>query len=173
MNSIFLVGYMGSGKSTIGKILAENKNLPFIDIDQYIEIQCGITVKKIFETKGELYFRKLERSVLLELLQKQTPSIIALGGGTPCYFDNMDKIISSPHEVVYLNVSIPVLAERLKKEKKQRPLIAHLENDDQLTEFVGKHLFERNSFYRKAKLIIDVNQMTSEQLVGAILAKLG
>ena len=173
MNSIFLVGYMGSGKSTIGKILAENKNLPFIDIDQYIENQCGITVKKIFETKGELYFRKLERSVLLELLQKQTPSIIALGGGTPCYFDNMEKIISSPHEVVYLNVSIPVLAERLKKEKKQRPLIAHLENDDQLTEFVGKHLFERNSFYRKAKLIIDVNQMTSEQLVGAILAKLG
>ena len=164
---------MGSGKSTIGKILAENKNLPFIDIDQYIENQCGITVKKIFETKGELYFRKLERSVLLELLQKQTPSIIALGGGTPCYFDNMEKIISSPHEVVYLNVSIPVLAERLKKEKKQRPLIAHLENDDQLTEFVGKHLFERNSFYRKAKLIIDVNQMTSEQLVGAILAKLG
>ena len=173
MNSIFLVGYMGSGKSTIGKILAENKNLPFIDIDQYIENQCGITVKEIFETKGELYFRKLERSVLLELLHKQTPSIIALGGGTPCYFDNMDKIISSPHEVVYLNVSIPVLAERLKKEKKQRPLIAHLENDDQLTEFVGKHLFERNSFYRKAKLIIDVNQMTSEQLVGAILAKLG
>ena len=173
MNSIFLVGYMGSGKSTIGKILAENKNLPFIDIDQYIENQCGITVKKIFETKGELYFRKLERSVLLELLQKKPPSIIALGGGTPCYFDNMEKIISSPHEVVYLNVSIPVLAERLKKEKKQRPLIAHLENDDQLTEFVGKHLFERNSFYRKAKLIIDVNQMTSEQLVGAILAKLG
>lgn len=173
MNSIFLVGYMGSGKSTIGKILAENKNLPFIDIDQYIENQFGITVKKIFETKGELYFRKLERSVLLELLQKQPPSIIALGGGTPCYFDNMEKIISSPHEVVYLNVSIPVLAERLKKEKKQRPLIAHLENDDQLTEFVGKHLFERNSFYRKAKLIIDVNQMTSEQLVGAILAKLG
>lgn len=164
---------MGSGKSTIGKILAEYKNLPFIDIDQYIENQCGITVKKIFETKGELCFRKLERSVLLELLQKQTPSIIALGGGTPCYFDNMEKIISSPHEVVYLNVSIPVLAERLKKEKKQRPLIAHLENDDQLTEFVGKHLFERNSFYRKAKLIIDVNQMTSEQLVGAILAKLG
>ena len=164
---------MGSGKSTIGKILAENKNFPFIDIDQHIENQCGKTVKKIFETKGELYFRKLERNVLLELLQKQTPSIIALGGGTPCYFDNMEKIISSPHEVVYLNVSIPVLVERLKKEKKQRPLIAHLGNDDQLTEFVGKHLFERNPFYRKAKLIIDVNQMTSEQSVGAILAKLG
>ena len=85
---------MGCGKSTVGKTLARIKNIPFIDLDQYIEDQQNMSVRELFKAEGELKFRKLEQKALLELIEANTPAVIALGGGTPCYFDNMEKIIA-------------------------------------------------------------------------------
>ena len=164
---------MGCGKSTVGKTLARIKNIPFIDLDQYIEKQQNKSVAEIFSTGGELTFRKIEREALLHLIGEKSPAVIALGGGTPCYFDNMDKLIASPHASFYLNASIPLLASRLKAEKAQRPLIAHLENDEALIEFIGKHLFERNAFYRKAKHILDIYEETPAELADRINNLLG
>ena len=164
---------MGCGKSTVGKTLARIKNIPFIDLDQYIEKQQNKSVAEIFSTGGELTFRKIEREAFLHLIVEKSPAVIALGGGTPCYFDNMDKLIASSHASIYLNASIPLLTSRLKKEKAQRPLIAHLENDEAITEFIGKHLFERNLFYRKAKHIIDIQEETPTELADKINNLLG
>ena len=164
---------MGCGKSTVGKSLAKTKNIPFIDLDQYIENQQNMSVRELFKAEGELKFRKLERKALLEIIEANTPAVIALGGGTPCYFDNMEKIIASPHASIYLNAAIPLLTSRLKTEKAQRPLIAHLENDEALIEFIGKHLFERNPFYRKAKHLLDIHEETPAELADKINDLLG
>ena len=164
---------MGCGKSTVGKILARIKNIPFIDLDQYIEKQESRSVGELFSSGGELYFRKIEREALLNLLAASSPAVIALGGGTPCYFDNMEKLNASSHVSVYLNASIPLLSERLKVEKNQRPLIAHLESEEALNEFIGKHLFERNPFYRQAQYQIDIQQESPEELAIKIKDLLG
>lgn len=164
---------MGCGKSTVGKSLAASKNLTFIDLDQYIENQANKSIGKLFKEEGELAFRKRERNALMNILERNEAAVIALGGGTPCYFDNMEKISSSQHHSFYLNASIPVLVERLKVEKAQRPLIAHLESEEDLTEFIGKHLFERSSYYRKAKHTLDINHKTPQEVVNELLLNLG
>ncbi len=172
MNSIFLLGYMGCGKSTIGKSLAQKLNIPFIDLDQVIENQENESIKAIFGKRGELYFRKLERQVLQDLIAQESPAVISLGGGTPCYFENMNDLAQSKHYSVYLKASIPTLAGRLKDEKALRPMIAHLTDDAALTEFIGKHLFERNAFYQKAKLLYAIDGFTVEEIVTDLLATL-
>lgn len=169
MKSIFLIGYMGSGKSTIGKTLAKKQNIPFIDLDQYIEKQENTSVRQLFEEKGELSFRKIERQVLTHLLESKKPKVIALGGGTPCYFDNMEKIINSPHSSIYLNAAIPLLVERLSKEKFTRPLIAHLASHEEILEFVAKHLFERNPYYRKANYQVAIQSQPTDEVVEEIV----
>ena len=172
MNSIFLLGYMGCGKSTIGKSLAQKLNIPFIDLDEVIENQENESIKAIFDKKGELYFRIAERQALQQLIAQDTPAVISLGGGTPCYFENMNDLAQSKHYSVYLKASIPTLAGRLKDEKAQRPMIAHLPDDAALTEFIGKHLFERNAFYQKAKLLYAIDGLTVEEIVTDLLATL-
>ena len=145
---------MGSGKSTIGKRLSNKLNIPFIDLDQFIENQENETVKAIFDKKGELYFRKVERQALQHLIALESPAVISLGGGTPCYFDNMKDIVQSKHNSIYLKASIPTLAARLKEEKALRPMIAHLTDDTALTEFIGKHLSKEMFFIKKQQLFI-------------------
>ena len=172
MNSIFLLGYMGCGKSTIGKSLAQKLNVSFIDLDQMIENQENKSISSVFSEKGELYFRKLERQFLQGLIAQESPAVISLGGGTPCYFDNMETLVTAKHYSVYLKASIPTLVQRLKLEKAQRPMIAHLPDDAALTEFIGKHLFERNAFYQKAKLVYTIDGLTVEAIVTDLLAAL-
>lgn len=159
---------MGSGKSTIGKSLSMKLNIPFIDLDQFIENQENESIKSLFDNKGELYFRKLERQALLHLIAQKDPAIISLGGGTPCYFDNMEKLAHSKHDSIYLKAAIPTLAGRLKKEKNSRPMIAHLNDDNALIEFIGKHLFERNVYYQQAKLTYAVDDLTTEEITTAL-----
>lgn len=154
---IVLLGYMASGKSTIGRVLAEKMQIPFIDLDEYIEEKEGKTVSEIFENNGEIYFRKQEHVYLKELLEKQNKFILSLGGGTPCYAGNMDVLLSvNDVKSVYLKTNITTIVDRLTNEKSKRPLVARL-NKDELSEFVAKHLFERSYFYNKAtyKLIVD------------------
>ncbi len=163
--NILLVGYMGSGKSTVGRVLAQHKKMDFIDLDDYIVQQQGCDIPSIFSLKGELFFRKIEREALLEVLQNFANTVIAVGGGTPCYFSNMEDIVASAHFSCYIQAKIPTLVQRLWNEKMQRPMISHLDSEAQLSEFVGKHLFERAPFYQKAKATIQVDDRTLEEIV--------
>ena len=163
---------MGSGKSTIGKSLSNRLNIPFIDLDQFIENQENDAVKAIFDKKGELYFRKVERQALHHLIARESPAVISLGGGTPCYFDNMKDLVQSKHNSIYLKASIPTLVSRLKEEKALRPMIAHLKDDAAMTEFIGKHLFERNVFYQEAATVYPIDGLTVEEIVEGLLSTL-
>lgn len=163
---------MASGKSFIGKKLSTILKYEFIDLDNYIALKENKSIKSIFEEHGELYFRKVERKYLQEVLAREDTIIIALGGGTPCYYDNMDVIGTAENiKSVYLRASIPTLVERLKQEKHQRPLIAHIKTEDLLTEFIGKHLFERSYFYNQANFTVDANK-NSELMLEELQLKL-
>ncbi|MEX0290229.1 MAG: shikimate kinase [Flavobacteriaceae bacterium] len=160
---IVLIGYMGSGKSTIGKLLAEKLDYTFIDLDDYIEDRLQTPILEIFKTKGDIYFRKQEHLLLKEVLQSEGPFVLATGGGAPCYSGNMDLILELGTQAVYLKVSIPTLVDRLYKEKDQRPLISHLDEKD-LPEFIGKHLFERSPIYEKATDVILCDTKDPEEI---------
>jgi shikimate kinase len=167
--SLILIGYMGCGKSVIGKRIAARKSLPFIDLDEYIESKEKTTISKIFEKEGELYFRKKERLHLESLLSKKIQAVISLGGGTPYYFDNIDYIIQKEDFLIlYLKTSPKVLAARLFEEKKHRPMVAHLDTVEALEKFIAKHLFERTPFYLKAEHQITTDNQSIETLVSQI-----
>ncbi|PSG88029.1 shikimate kinase [Aurantibacter aestuarii] len=164
---IILLGYMGSGKSTIGYSLSKSLNMPCIDLDEYIEDKENKTIKMIFSEQGEIYFRKKERFYLEELINKKDSFILALGGGTPCYYDNMDLINNSPLTIsIYLKTDIDTLVIRLSNEKSKRPIIAGFTSDELLKEFIAKHIFERSYFYTKAQHI--VNNVTLEKSIKQI-----
>ena len=164
---IILLGYMGSGKSTVGRQLADDLNLPFIDLDNYIEDQLDMSIPDIFSKKGEIYFRKQEHLLLKQLLESDNPMVLSLGGGTPCYSQNMELVKEFTPNVFYLKLGIPALAKRLGKEKEDRPLISHL-SDEELPEFIGKHLFERSPFYNQASQILNTEGLSGEEVVKEI-----
>lgn len=167
MKFIFL-GYMASGKSTIGRLFAQKRQLNFIDLDAYIEEKEGISVTEIFKTKGEIYFRKQENLYLKELLNKEEEFVLALGGGTPCYANNMNVILESSNTIsIYLKLKISTLFNRLSKEKSQRPLVADLEDND-IMEFIAKHLFERGYYYNQANVIVNGDDKEVTDLVTEI-----
>lgn len=166
---IILLGYMGSGKTTIGTFLKQDLNYNLYDLDDFIEQKLNLNISKIFETKGELYFRKIERKALEEILNLKGPMIISLGGGTPCYFDNIDYINGFDDTItIYLKTSVEKLSKRLMIEKNKRPLISHLKKFDEIKEFVNKHLFERNQFYSKAKFKISTDDNNLEKIITQI-----
>ncbi|MBM7421514.1 MULTISPECIES: shikimate kinase [Chryseobacterium] len=167
---ISLVGYMGSGKSHISKILSDKINFKLIDLDKEISRRNKLTIPEIFEKKGEIYFRKLERETLEEILATQENIILSLGGGTPVYYNNME-IINNSSKSVFLRASIATLAERISKQKEKRPLIAKI-SDENLPEFIAKHLFERNIFYNKAQFNINTDNKTPENIIQEIIEKL-
>lgn len=165
---IILLGYMGSGKTTIGKKLSKKLYVPFFDLDHYIEQKEGISISEIFKTKGEIYFRKIEHTYLKEFLAEKDEYVLSLGGGTPCYAGNMDVILNEKEVTsVYLQANIPTLVERLSRNKSKRPLIASL-SEEKLTEFVAKHLFERRFFYEQAKHNVSVNGKGIDSIVADI-----
>lgn len=165
---IVLLGYMGSGKSTIGKNLAEKLQLPFLDLDNYIEEQEKATISEIFKLKGEIYFRKKEAAYLIDILNKKENYVLSLGGGTPCYANSINEILNSNAECFYLKASIKTLFNRLRNTDNSRPLIESF-TDDQLFEYLGKHLFERAPFYEQAKNKISVDDIVVEQVVKNII----
>ena len=167
---LILLGYMGSGKSTIGKLVSKKLSLPFIDLDIYIELQENLTISEIFKIKGEIYFRKIERVYLNELLQKKDSFILSLGGGTPCYSDNMSLISSfeEKKKSIYLDVNLQNLVKRLRLAKDTRPLIASM-NDESLTEYIAKHLFERKHFYLEADIILKVQDKSIQEITNEII----
>lgn len=170
---IVLIGYMGSGKSAVGKRLSEEMNLPFKDLDEEIQNAEGMSVPEIFSKKGEIYFRKKENEILKRLLASKQDFILATGGGTPCYADSLSAMLNAEETTtVYLKTPLPILGERLMPERKDRPLLAHLNSIEDLMEFVGIHLFERSHYYNQAELIVETMDKVPKQIAKDIVAKL-
>ena len=168
---IVLLGYMASGKSSIGKRIAKSLNINFIDLDDYIIEKENQSIADIFSNKGEIYFRKIEHLYLKEILENEKNFILSLGGGTPCYANNMELIKNNKATSIYLQGNVLTLVERLIKKKAKRPLIASL-SDEQIPEFVAKHLFERRAFYELAEITFKIDQKKKKEVAKEIEASL-
>lgn len=164
---IVLLGYMGSGKTTVGKKLAKDLSLRFLDLDDRIEASEKSKITNIFSKKGEIYFRRKEAEYLRNILTNDDDFVLSIGGGTPCYANNMEAISEATNRVVYLKLSIFSLVERLVKEKSERPMIASIPDED-LPEFIGKHLFERSFYYSQALHSISCDGKDIEAIVNEI-----
>lgn len=149
---IFLIGFMGSGKSTLGRRLKTEMGWDFIDLDDYFEEQFQTSIKTFFAENGEDAFRKAEKKMLAEVIDKEKV-IIATGGGTPCYFDNMAKMNESGLSI-YIKLPVETLAGRLRGPKQVRPLVAG-KSGEELNAFIAEKLSEREPFYSKAQVIAD------------------
>lgn len=164
---------MGCGKSAVGMELAAAFGFKFIDLDNHIEFVEGKSVSEIFKEKGEIYFRKLENRILKDLVRSENNMILSTGGGTPCYGDTMEFLLRQDKLVtIYLKAGIQVLADRLFKERVHRPLIAHIDDKIVLIDFIRKHLFERSYYYNQAKLTIDAENSSVEEIAQEIVLKL-
>ena len=154
MRRIILIGYMGAGKTTVGKALAKELHMPFYDLDWYIESRMHKTVKAIFDERGEAGFRKIEHNMLHEVAEFEDV-IISCGGGTPCFFDNIDYM-NRQGETVYLKETPEVLYGHLKMGKTIRPLLLN-KTADEVQVFIREQLAQREPYYSKAKYVLDVN----------------
>ncbi len=168
---IILLGYMGSGKSAIGKHIASILSLPFYDLDTFIEQKEEKKISEIFSEKGEIYFRHKEQEYLQELLLSPSQIVLSLGGGTPCYGNAMKLINKATPYVFYLQLPAKVLMQRLSVYQKERPLIAHL-SKGKLEEFINKHLFERYSFYTQASFIIPCEGLSITGIADKMLERI-
>lgn len=158
---VFLVGFMGSGKTTIGKKLANYLKYDFIDLDKFIEARTGMSIVEYFALHGEESFREMERDILQNTSYPENV-IIATGGGAPCYKDNMEWM-NTNGRVAYLSLSPKALASRLEHSKTDRPLIRNLKGDE-LIDFISDKLKEREIFYNQAKFVVSASDLTAERL---------
>ena len=165
---IILIGYMGAGKTTVGKALAADLGVPFYDLDWYIESRMRKTVKQIFDERGEEGFRTIEHNMLHEVAEFENV-IISCGGGAPCFFDNMEYI-NRKAETVYLKCEPEVLYNHLKMGKAVRPLLQN-KTGDEVKEFIKKQLKQRESYYTQAKHTVDVTLMDSYSKIKITVAK--
>lgn len=171
MMKVILVGYMGSGKSSVGKLLASKLRVSFYDLDTIIEENEQQSVTELFENKGEIYFRKLENTILKLVLLKTEPFVLSLGGGTPCYHNNHEMLLQDDVVSFYLKGNAITLANRLQDENVKRPLLSTI-NENELIDFINKHLFDRSFYYHQVHHVISIDEKSLEQLVAEILLKL-
>jgi len=163
LKKILLLGYMGSGKSSVAKVLSEKLSIKKYDIDKIIELYEQQKISKIFRDKGEIYFRNLESRIFREFIDRKDSFVLALGGGTPCYANNHQLLQQKDVISVYLKTSVQTLFDRIKTEIKKRPLISHL-SDEGLKDYINKHLFERNFYYYKSKHIVTTDNKNIKQI---------
>ena len=159
---ITLLGYMGSGKSTYGKLLAKRLDYDFIDLDDYIISETGLQISEIFDREGESWFRVFETQSLKKLIARDK-LVLSLGGGTPIQEGNMD-IINKFTKSIYLNASVDTLYQYLKNQKAKRPIIKDFSNQE-LKEFISEHLSKRLPFYNKAKLSVVTDGKSIDEIV--------
>ncbi|MBC5774362.1 shikimate kinase [Pontibacter sp. KCTC 32443] len=164
---IFLLGMMGSGKSTLGKELAEKLGYTFLDLDAVIEEREQRTIAQIFEQEGQERFRELEHEALQSIIANYSQAIVATGGGTPCFFDNM-ALMNAAGETIFLDVPPEILAERLSQsDLNLRPLLTG-KTQSELISFLGKTLAERRQFYVQAKHLVAAPTYTSNALLALL-----
>ena len=164
---IFLIGFMGSGKTTLGRKLASRMGYEFIDLDHKLEQQVELSIAEYFQIFGEDAFRKLESEVLKKTLYPEN-AIISTGGGLPCYFDNMDWMKANGKSV-YIKLTPKTLADRLETGKEERPLLQE-KHGDALVDFIEQKLEEREKFYSQANIIVDGLSLTAEKLEQVLVA---
>ncbi|RAR47103.1 shikimate kinase [Flavobacterium lacus] len=164
---IILLGYMGSGKTIIASKLSNVLRKTHFDLDVLIENEQNLSISSIFKTKGELYFRKLEHEVFKKIIHSNDEFILSLGGGTPCYANNHLFLQNEDVISIYLKTSIEELYRRLSKNKSGRPIIAEM-SEEELKEFIAKHLFDRSFYYHQAKHIISTDGKSIEEVVEEI-----
>ncbi len=169
MRRIIIVGYMGSGKTTLGKALSDATGMMFYDLDWYIESRMHRTVAEIFAERGEDGFRQIERNMLHEVAEFENV-IISCGGGTPCFFDNMDYL-NRQGQVVFLKASPEVLHDHLLMGKTVRPLLKG-KSPDELIAFIKEQLAKREPFYSKAQYTLDVNLMDNHEKIQVTVSEL-
>lgn len=159
---------MASGKSTIAKIVSTRLEIPHFDLDVLVENETNLSVSSLFKEKGEIYFRKVEHTLFKNLLKVNQSLIISTGGGTPCYANNHLLLDAEDVVSIYLKGSIDSLYERLVLEKNQRPLVAEKAEDD-LKEFIAKHLFERSFYYNQATFKVTIDGKNPEEIATEII----
>lgn len=164
---IFFVGFMGCGKTTWSRKLANHLGYEFIDLDHVLEDKVGMTIAEYFDRHGQDAFRRLESSILKDTEYPENV-VVSTGGGLPCFFDNMEWM-GANGQTLYIKLSPKTLAERLDKGKTTRPLIAGLHGDE-LVAFIAEKLAERESFYEQATHIVNGIDMSVEKLAATIKA---
>ena len=169
MIRIILIGYMGAGKTTVGKSLAKEFGVPFYDLDWYIESRMRKTVAQIFAEKGEEGFRKIEYNMLHEIAEFEDV-IVSCGGGTPCFFDNIDYM-NQQGPVIYLKAEPEVLYKHLVMSKNDRPLLRG-KSPEQLITFIREQLEKREPFYSKARYTLDVSLLDNYEKIKISVAKI-
>ena len=165
MSLIFLIGYMGCGKTTLAKKLASKLSFEWLDTDTFIEKQEGITVSEIFSNYGENYFRSLELK-LIQSLDLSVPTIVSTGGGLPC-FNNLMEQLNQKGTTIYLERSPKELFQRLHQGKTKRPLLAN-KSDQELLQFIEENLEKRNPIYRQSNYILDRDYQTVDKIINLL-----
>lgn len=163
---IYLIGFMGSGKTTVGKKLSKELGYLFIDLDSYLERKYQASIPQLFENKGEAEFRKLEKQCLSEL-SNLDGVVISTGGGTPCFFDNM-TLMKSTGFTIYLEATPALLFNRLKNAKEERPLLKNAPNDEELEKQITGSLLQRKSHYELADLTISAVSIKVKDVLEAL-----
>ena len=159
---IFLIGYMGCGKSFWGKAIADSLAYDFIDLDELIEKREGLSIPEIFEQLGETTFRERERLALESLSELKMPAVISTGGGTPCFQNNMDRM-NAMGETLFLMASPAVLKQNILKSSSVRPIVQTIP-ENELEDYIANHLEERLPFYQQAHLSVNVDGLNLEDL---------
>lgn len=162
MIRIILIGYMGAGKTTVGKALAHELNIPFYDLDWYIEERYRKTIPQIFAEKGESGFREIEQKMLHEVAEFEDV-IISSGGGTPCFFDNIDYM-NQQAQTVYLKASPDVLYKHLRMGKTERPLLKN-KTEEEIKQYICESLNTREPYYNKAQYTLNVDLLESYEKI--------
>jgi shikimate kinase len=169
MKKVILCGYMASGKTTTARLLAGAAGLPYLDLDEVIELKEGKTIMELFKSDGEIKFRKLEHAALTEIVDGTDSFILSLGGGTPCYANNHEFLKRDDVISVYLKAGIDELMVRIKGQQGIRPLLEALK-EEELHEFIAKHLFDRSYYYHQAKHIVNTDEKAPEAIVNEIMS---
>lgn len=153
---------MGSGKTTLGRKLANKLGYAFFDLDELIEEQEKLSISEIFSKQGENYFRTVEQKILNDKLVTNQPLVLSVGGGTPCFFDNME-FINKQATSIYLKYNAGMLYSRLSSAKAKRPLLTE-KSDEELKDFIKITLSEREGFYNQSKIVVESNNITVDTI---------
>lgn len=163
---IFLIGFMGSGKTHWGRLLSQKLGIPFFDMDEQVAVHAGKPIPEIFAREGEEHFRLLEKEVLYMITESHDSFVMACGGGLPCFFNNIEYMNQSGI-TVWINAPKDILFDRLVKEKTNRPLIKDL-SDDQLRNFINRKFSDRRIYYEQADIKVEEEPVRLDDLIEKI-----